>query len=47
METCGVGKDELYKRCGWSVKSRVPEMHYIRSYTAGAMSQMGDGEGSL
>ena len=42
-----MGKDELYERGGWSVKSRVPEMHYICSYTAGAMSQMGDGEGSL
>ena len=42
-----MGKDELYERGGWSVKSRGPELHYIRSHTAGAMRQMGDGDGSL
>ena len=45
MSACGVPREEFLPRGGWSIKSGVPEKHYIHQVVRGAMSTSGGGQG--
>ena len=36
MTACGISREDMVTRAGWSRRSRVPENHYIRSFSGGA-----------
>ena len=38
MTVCGITRDDMVARAGWSGKSKVPDLHYIKSYVRGAMA---------
>jgi hypothetical protein len=38
MTACGVSREDMVARAGWSLKSRVPEGHYIQAFSRGAFS---------
>ena len=47
MTTCGVSREDMVARAGWSLRSRVPEGHYIRSFARGAFSAAVDLDGQV
>ena len=38
MSVCGITREEMVARAGWSSKSKVPDLHYIKAYARGAMA---------
>ena len=47
MTACGVSREDMVARAGWSLRSRVPEGHYIRSFARGAFSAALDVDGQV
>ena len=47
MASCGITREDMLSRGGWSLKSRVPESHYINSFSRGAYGAAYDPNGSV
>ena len=47
MTTCGVSREDMVARAGRSLRSRVPEGHYIRSFARGDFSAALDVDGQV
>ena len=47
MAACGVSREQYLSRGGWSLKSRVPEKHYIHQTARGSFSTAMDGDGEV
>lgn len=47
MTSCGITREDMLSRAGWSLKSRVPEADYIRSFSRGAFGAAFDDAGSV
>ena len=47
MTTCGISREAIVTRAGWSRRSRVPEIHYISSFTGGAFEAAVGSEGEV
>ena len=47
MTSCGIAREDMVARAGWSIRSRVPEGHYIRSFSRGAFGAALDENGRV
>ena len=47
MTTCGILREAMVTRAGGSRRSRVPEIHYISSFTGGAFEAAVGSEGEV
>ena len=47
MTSSGISREDMVARGGWSLKSRVPEQHYINSFSRGAYGAAYDTEGNV
>lgn len=47
MTSCGISREDMVARAGWSLRSRVPEQHYINSFSRGAYGAALDPEGNV
>ncbi len=47
MTASGISREDMVSRAGWSLRSRVPEGHYIQSFSRGAFSAALDEEGEM
>ena len=47
MISCGVSREAMVTRGGWSRLSRVPEKHYISSFNGGAFEAAVGSEGEV
>ena len=47
MTSCGISREDMVARGGWSLKSRVPEKHYINSFSRGAYGAAYDTDGNV
>jgi len=42
MTVCGISREDMVARAGWSTKSKVPDLHYIKAYVRGPWRQRWD-----
>ena len=47
MTVCGISREDMVARAGWSTKSKVPDLHYIKAYVRGAMATAMGPEGEV
>ena len=47
MTSSGISREDMVARGGWSLRSRVPERHYIDSFSRGAYGAAYDPEGTI
>jgi len=47
MPSSGISREDMVARGGWSLRSRVPERHYIDSFSRGAYGAAYDPEGTI
>ena len=47
LASCGISREQMLTRGGWSTKSRVPDNHYIHRFRRGAFSTAFDDEGNI
>ena len=47
MVSCGISREDMLARAGWSLKSRVPDTHYISSFSRGAYGTAYDPTGGV
>jgi hypothetical protein len=47
MTTCDISREAMVTRAGWSIRSRVPEAHYVSSFSGGAFEAAVGSEGEV